>query len=372
MINVALPPRGFLARRFVELAVMFLRGVEISGDMLVLNNCMDFHQSLLKIINELKRTDVFLTANDKRSMVSKVSKHLGLDPSSRITAIDLLKGLADVIDETKEECISKNLIENITTINILKANFYEYGRTYLSKPSDKYITIDKLPMIIQLLGMLGILIADVGYVIEKKGTIHHYYVLPSDGIVRKILVSREEDILKYFNLIKEVLRRYYDAPRALLTLRVATELVKAGCKEDMALSELVNMQEKKGGRATLLSTELITTEGLINLFVSMGVDRAERIATKLGIISDIAVESEDKTHDVVVRIATYLLIYARTGSLDALYQAVALVSRLSRHVREGTKEFKDLVGGLEKTGVKKPAEWLIELCNLMVGLMNSE
>jgi len=369
VIEVILPPKGYLARRFIELLAMFLKGVEIKEDKLVLINCTDFHQSLqslLESISELKRRYIFLTGNDRRYVVSKVAKLLGMDASSRVTAIDLLKALANVVKKEAEgKCITKSLTNAAATINILKVNFYEYGRAYLVKPNGKYVTIDRLPIIVQLLGMLGILIADVGMIIEENT---HYYALPPEGISREVLAIHKDYILKHFKLTQEVLRRYFNAPRALLILKLATELVKVGCEEDSVVAELIGIQEK-GNRATAMSIEPVSTEGLVYLLFSIGADRAKEIAVKLGILSDIAIRSQDKTREVVTRIATYMLTYSRTNSLDALYSAIALIKRLSDHVRIGTKEFSCLIDGLTEAGVNRPAEWLSRLSALMSELM---
>lgn len=373
VVEVALPPRGYLVRRFIELSAMFLRGVVIKDEKFILTNCMDFHQSLSKLLKELDAQgirNVFLTGNDRRYTISKMASLLGMDTSSRITTIDLLKALANVVEKRIEgECITKSLIDtSLSTINILKANFYEYGKAYFTKPSERYIAIDKLPMIVQLLGMLGALIADVGAIREEN---IHYYALPPEGISQDIMAIKQEMILKYFKSAQEVLRRYFNAHRVLLVLKLSTELTMAGCEEDNVIAELISVQEK-GNRATVMSIESISTEGLIYLIRSIGTDHAKELATKLGILSDIAVGSlarADKTGNVVTEVAANILTYSRTNSLDALYSAIALIARLSDHVRRDTQEFRYLIDELKSRKVNKPAEWLSRLTALMSALV---
>lgn len=370
MVEIALPPRGYLARRFIELSVMFLRGINIEGDKLVITSCLDFHQSLLENIDKVGRGNLFLTVNDRRHVVSKIAGLLGVSSGSRATAVELLKALADVAKgRIKEECVPGTLVDELTTINILKANFYEYGKTYLAKPDVRYVTLDKLPIISQLLGMLGILLADVGMIVEEG---IHYYVLPPEGVSREVVAVRKDEILRYFRTAQEILnlKRYFNAPRALLVLKLATELVRAGCEEDIVTAELVSIQEK-GNRATVMSIEPVSTEGLVHL-ISLTGDVAREVSTKLGILADIAVRSQDKTKDVVTSVATHMLAYSRTGSLEALYLAIALVARLSEHVIRGTKEFSSLVSGLRERGIERQVEWLSRLAGLMSKLVGVE
>lgn len=371
MIEAALPPRGYIARRLVEISAMFLKGIGISEDRLILTSCLDFHASLDSIFRDIKKRgidDVFLTGNDIKYVISKIAELLSVVSGKGARAIGLLEAFAREIagKKTEDECIPKHLFEELATINILKANYYEYGRTYLAKPVKSYVSIDRLPMFIQLLGMLGAMLAKVGKIeIEDIS----YYALPPEGVSREILEVRKDEILGYFAIAREVLRRYFDAPRALLVLKLAAELVRAGCDEDLVTAELVGVQEKK--RATIMSIEPISTEGLVYLIRMTG-DSARELATKLGILADIALGSQDKTRDVVTRVATYLLTYSRTHSLEALYSAIALVARLSDHVARGTEEFESLARGLKVRGVEDPAEWLSRLAMLMGNMTEIE
>lgn len=367
-IRLVIPPKGYILRRFLELATIYLMGVKVEGDELVITNCMDFHLSLKNLLNEMGNKDIFLTGNDRRYVISKISNLLGIDTSSKVTATDILKALLRVIeDKIRSECITNALLNTkLALLNLFKANFYEYGKTYLAKPNDRYVLVDEAPIITQLLGIVGVLIADVGS-IRDVGI--HYYLLPPEGISLNMPSIRHEDIIKRFNYARKVLTRYFSAPKSLLVLKLATELASEGYRFDDVAAELVAIQEG-GKRATIISTEPISTEGLVQVIHSVGDEYSAELSTKLGILADIAITSlgsEDggSIANLIVRIASDLLTYARTKSLDCLYSATSLISRLSASIRRGTKGFEFLRNTLLDRGIENPSEWLSRLASLM-------
>jgi len=377
-VKFKLPPKGFIARRFIEVAVLVLgRGIEIRGDELVITDCMNFSMSLNNVINNVdKGMDIFLTGNDRNYIIGRMARILGLDVSGEFMPIHLLEALSKVIEKSvKDVCITKDLQEEISLLNILKVNFYEYGRAYLSKPKDKFLVIDKLPIFLQLLGILGILVSTVG-IIRNQGI--RYYVLPPEGIPLKLPPGEFEEMLKHFNTAYKILKNYYDMPRSILTTRLAMELINAGCEDDRIIAELVGIQES-GKRATAVSVEPISTEGLIQIIRTSIIDEknVKELATKLGLLIDVGLQSlreglvgGDKTGTIVLRLTSDLLMYARTKSLDSLYSAISILERSKEYIKRDPQEFKYLINALKGRGAE-PDLWLSELIRLMSMLIRA-
>ena len=377
-VKFKLPPKGFIARRFIEVAVLVLgRGIEIRGDELVITDCMNFSMSLNNVINNVdKGMDIFLTGNDRNYIIGRMARILGLDVSGEFMPIHLLQALSKVIEKSvKDVCITKDLQEEISLLNILKVNFYEYGRAYLSKPKDKFLVIDKLPIFLQLLGILGILVSTVG-IIRNQGI--RYYVLPPEGIPLKLPPGEFEEMLKHFNTAYKILKNYYDMPRSILTTRLAMELINAGCEDDRIIAELVGIQES-GKRATAVSVEPISTEGLIQIIRTSIIDEknVKELATKLGLLIDVGLQSlreglvgGDKTGTIVLRLTSDLLMYARTKSLDSLYSAISILERSKEYIKRDPQEFKYLINALKGRGAE-PDLWLSELIRLMSMLIRA-
>lgn len=373
-----LPPKGFIARRFIEVAVLVLgRGIEIRGDELVITDCMNFSMSLNNVINNVdKSMNIFITGNDRKYIIGRMARILGLDVSGEFMPIHLLEALSKVIEKSvKDVCITKDLQEEISLLNILKVNFYEYGRAYLSKPKDKFLVIDKLPIFLQLLGILGILVSTVG-IIRNQGI--RYYVLPPEGIPLKLPPGEFEEMLKHFNTAYKILKNYYDMPRSILTTRLAMELINAGCEDDRIVAELVGIQES-GKRATVVSVEPISTEGLIQIIRASIIDEknVKELATKLGLLIDVGLQSlregpvgGDKTGTIVLRLTSDLLMYARTKSLDSLYSATSILERSKEYIKRDPQEFKYLINTLKERG-SEPNLWLSELIKLMSMLVRA-
>jgi|GEM_PF-1819597 len=380
-LRFLLPPKGFIARRFIEMAVLTLgKGIEIRGDELIITDCMSFSQSLKNLTSNLnKDMDIFLTGNDVRYVMSKIAKLLGLGVSGRPRPVDLLEALSKVIESNvKSGCLTKDLCEEITVLNIFKANFYEYGRTYLSKPRDRFLKIDKLPIFVQLLGIAGILISTVG-IIREEGI--RYYIFTPEGVPLKLPPAKSKEIIDHFNTAYRILKNYYDVPRSVLTVKLAMELINAGCEEDVIIAELVGVQES-GNRATVISVEPISTEGLIQLVRTSITNRNDMktLATMLGELIDIGLRSlrgradGDKTGNLVLRLSSDLLIYARTRSLDALYSAVSMLGRTKEYVRMNSQDFIQLITALRdmlKDKGIEPHSWLSKLTMLMSMLVRA-
>jgi hypothetical protein len=377
-MKLKLPPKGFIARRFIEVAVLVLgRGIEIRGDELVITDCMNFSMSLNNVINNVdKSMNIFLTGNDRKYIIGRMARILGLDVSGEFMPIHLLEALSKVIEKSvKDVCITKDLQEEISLLNILKVNFYEYGRAYLSKPKDKFLVIDKLPIFLQLLGILGILVSTVG-IIRNQGI--RYYVLPPEGIPLKLPPGEFEEMLKHFNTAYKILKNYYDMPRSILTTRLAMELINAGCEDDRIVAELVGIQES-GKRATVVSVEPISTEGLIQIIRASIIDEknVKELATKLGLLIDVGLQSlregpvgGDKTGTIVLRLTSDLLMYARTKSLDSLYSATSILERSKEYIKRDPQEFKYLINTLKERG-SEPNLWLSELIKLISMLVRA-
>jgi hypothetical protein len=377
-MKLKLPPKGFIARRFIEVAVLVLgRGIEIRGDELVITDCMNFSMSLNNVINNVdKSMNIFLTGNDRKYIIGRMARILGLDVSGEFMPIHLLEALSKVIEKSvKDVCITKDLQEEISLLNILKVNFYEYGRAYLSKPKDKFLVIDKLPIFLQLLGILGILVSTVG-IIRNQGI--RYYVLPPEGIPLKLPPGEFEEMLKHFNTAYKILKNYYDMPRSILTTRLAMELINAGCEDDRIVAELVGIQES-GKRATVVSVEPISTEGLIQIIRASIIDEknVKELATKLGLLIDVGLQSlregpvgGDKTGTIVLRLTSDLLMYARTKSLDSLYLATSILERSKEYIKRDPQEFKYLINTLKERG-SEPNLWLSELIKLISMLVRA-
>ncbi|MCC6022835.1 MAG: hypothetical protein LM560_07010 [Desulfurococcaceae archaeon] len=380
-VKFKLPPKGFIARRFIEVAVLVLgRGIEIRGDELVITDCMNFSMSLNNVINNVdKGMNIFLTGNDRKYIIGRMARILGLDVSGESMPIHLLQALSKVIEKSvKDVCITKDLQEEISLLNILKVNFYEYGRAYLSKPKDKFLMIDKLPIFLQLLGILGILVSTVG-IIKNQGI--RYYVLPPEGIPLKLPPGELEEMLKHFNTAYKILKNYYDMPRSILITRLAMELINTGCEDDRIIAELIGIQEggKRATRATVVSVEPISTEGLIQIIRTSIIDEknVKELATKLGLLIDVGLQSlreglvsGDKTGTIVLRLTSDLLMYARTKSLDSLYSAISILERSKEYIKRDPQEFKYLINTLKERGTE-PNLWLSELIRLMSMLIRA-
>ncbi|MEM1812856.1 MAG: hypothetical protein QXT01_02560 [Sulfolobales archaeon] len=369
-ITIQLPPKGYISRRFIELSAISLIGVKVVRDELVITNCVDLGESLTAVLNMLERRNsrnIFQTGNDRRYVTNKIALHLGLNPGTTTTTLDILKALSNIIKGKASDCIPKDLITTqLTTLNILKANFYEYGRTYLTRPDEEYISVNKLPIITQLLAILGVLIADVGRDEET-----HYYLLPPEGISGE--AQAIQDILKIYNQTHRVLQDYRGMPNVLITLGVASSLVKAGYERDVIAGELVGIQES-GKRATVRFVEPISTEGLISLINSVGMPSSQRLADSLKVLCDVAINllraGRSSIASIVVKIASDLIIYSRTKSPDFLYSAISLLRRLSDEIRMSKSEpIIDFKGRLMELGVERPADWLLRLTNLLIHLM---
>jgi len=371
-LSIQLPPNGFIVRRFIELSVMYLKGVEIIGDELVINSCMDFSIELENLVSKLERLgrgSVYLTGNDVREIVAKIASLLGID-SSRAQAIDLLKALVEVIKRTGAECVTRELLETkLTPINLFKSNFYEYGRAYLARPATKYVALEKLPVLLQLLGMLGALLADAGRV-RRDDEVIHYYVLPPEGISSDVVATSLADVVEKHSIALKVLSTFASAPRALYVFKLSAELVRLGFSNDEVLAELVCVQEGRN-RATIVSVEPVSTEGLVSLLSRVS-NYGGELAKGLSTLADIAIESlgskeddEKRNGNLITKVANDLLTYARTCSLDTLYSATSTLMRLSEQVRRSSTDASRYLGGrIKSKGVSDPADWLARLAEL--------
>jgi len=376
--SVQLPPKGFIVRRFVELAVMYLRGIEIIDDKLVITSCRDLYIELERLLNALGNRNVYLTGNDARGIITKISTLLGVSSGGRARATDLLKSLVEIIKaRISTECITRDLIETkLTPINLFKSNFYEYGRVYLARPATRFVGLEKMSIFLQLLGMLGALLADAGR-IRREDEVIHYYVLPPEGISNDLVTTSLTDIIKKHKVAIRVLSRFAGAPRALYVLKLSTELVKLGYTSDEVVAELVSTQEGRN-RATIMSIEPLSTEGLVSLMMQAG-KLGSKLAEKLGILADIAIESlssradiEHRNGDLITRVATDLITYARTCSLDALYSISSTLMRLSEQIRRASTEAsRYLINRIKGKGISEPANWLAELAELTSKLIDA-
>ncbi|MEM2575162.1 MAG: hypothetical protein QXX60_01530 [Sulfolobales archaeon] len=374
-VSIRLPPKGYIARRFAELSAIFLRGARIVGDELVITNCLDLHESLSSVINDLEgrgNENVFQTGNDRRYVTNKMAVSLGLDAGVTVTVLDILKALAAVIKgKSTEGCVPRDLMDTkLAVLNLLKVNFYEYGKAYLAKPSNKYVTIDRLPIITQLLAVLGALIADIGR--DEKT---HYYLLPPEGISGDVQIERINEVIQIFNQTYRILRNYAGVPRTLTTLKLASSVVEAGYEDDLVVGEVIGIQESRN-RASLVSIEPISTEGLVSLMNASGKQNSQELANKLGLLSDIGMELSNATKrqtkkvsntaNMIVKVASDLLIYSRTGSLDALYSTISLLWRLSDEVsRSASESMVDLRDRLRRMNIDKPTNWFSRLVYLL-------
>ncbi len=376
-ISLQLPPRGFIVRRFIELAVMYLRGVEIRDNMLAVTSCMDLYVELENILNSIGNRSIYLTGNDK-GIVAKIAALLGLSSGGRAPVTDLLKALKDIIKaRSSAECITRNLIETkLTPINLFKSNFYEYGRVYLARPAARYVGLEKVPVFLQLLGMLGVLLADAGK-IKRDDEVIHYYVLPPEGVSSNLIVASLTDIKRKHEVAVRVLNRFAGAPRVLYVLKLSAELVKLGYTSDEVVAELVSTQEGRN-RATIISVEPLSTEGIVGLMMHTG-ELSSKLAMKLSTLADVAIESlstkadvERHNGDLITRIAGDLITYARTCSLDILYSITSTLMRLSEQIRRtSTEASRYLIKRIKSKGIEKPADWLAELAKLISRLMNA-
>ncbi|MCS7109117.1 MAG: hypothetical protein RMH77_07145 [Sulfolobales archaeon] len=370
-ILMELPPRGYVARRFVELSTLFLRGVKIVDDELVIESCLDFQSSLEEVLKSLEGRgvrNIFLTGNDRRYVTNEIAVKLGLDPGVLKSTLDILKAFLKAIKEgSLDECIPKDLLNTeLAVLNLLKANFYEYGKIYLTKPSDKYITMDKLPITIQLLAIIGVLIADVGRAEDA-----HYYLLPPEGISGEVKVMKQNEIIEILKMTASVLRNYVGLPKVLIILRIASGLVEVGYKNDLVVGEVVGINES-GNRATVVYVEPVSTEGLVTLINSAEGTNAKKLSAMLRTLLDASVRLTPKgpkggnVFNIIVKVANDILIYSRTGSLDAICSALSLLWRLTDDVRVSKSESViAFVNALEDEGVKEPYKWLSSLVSLL-------
>ncbi|RLG77675.1 MAG: hypothetical protein DRO14_01960 [Thermoprotei archaeon] len=375
--SIQLPPKGFIVRRFIELSVMYLRGVEIVGDKLVITSCRDLCIELERILSTLGDRNVYLTGNDVRGIITRIATLLGVSSGGRALATDLLKSLVDVIKaRVSTECITKDLIETrLTPINLFKSNFYEYGRVYLARPATRYVGLEKIPVFLQLLGMLGALLADAGRV-RRDDEVIHYYVLPPEGISSDLIASSITDVVKKHKVAVRMLNRFASAPRALYVIKLSAELIKLGYTSDEVVAELVSIQEGRN-RATIMSVEPLSTEGLVSLILLAGRSGRE-LAERLSTLAEVAIESlnsraevEHRNGDLITRMASDLITYARTCSLDALYSIASTLMRLTEQVRRAsTDASRYLTNRIKGKGISEPANWLAELAELTSRLMN--
>jgi len=126
-----------------------------------------------------------------------------------------------------------------------------------------------------------------------------------------------------------------------------------------------------------MSIEPLSTEGLVSLMMQAG-KLGSKLAEKLGILADIAIESlssradiEHRNGDLITRVATDLITYARTCSLDALYSISSTLMRLSEQIRRASTEAsRYLINRIKGKGISEPANWLAELAELTSKLVD--
>jgi hypothetical protein len=159
------------------------------------------------------------------------------------------------------------------------------------------------------------------------------------------------------------------------------ELINTGCEDDRIIAELIGIQEggKRATRATVVSVEPISTEGLIQIIRTSIIDEknVKELATKLGLLIDVGLQSlreglvsGDKTGTIVLRLTSDLLMYARTKSLDSLYSAISILERSKEYIKRDPQEFKYLINTLKERGTE-PNLWLSELIRLMSMLIRA-
>lgn len=379
-----IPPKGFLARRFIETATLYLKGVRIINNDLEITNCIDFRISLKAVADQIIDKDrvnrIPFIGNDKKYTIPSIAKILNVKNYERIKATDIISGLANSLTNIPSQiCISDDLLREVSTLNLLKANYYEYGRAFLTRPSKRYIIIDKLPIITQIIALLGALLSHVG-VLEEKDKEIYYYLLPPEEIHSSIITSEYEIALK-------ILRGFYDAPRSLFAIKLSAEILlelKDQAK-DQVFGDLVSVMirrlgetmRKRGGqrgsRSTVISIEPVSTESFIELLRSLKGARRERVARSLSKLMSISIEAlrrGERNKDnklkslgnVITNSAEHLLIFARTCSLEALHMAISLLTRLAEHIKDPEKRSqRDIIMEFLGDISIDPSNWLRSL-----------
>jgi len=379
ILSIEIPPKGFIIRRFIETAIVHLRGIKIQDDKLTISNCVDFKLSLESIkdlVNSMKRTTpIFFTGNDRRYTISPIAVLLNIKKEGPPGPADIIEGFIKSLSNIPDEiCITKDLLEEKSTLNIFKANYYEYGKAFLTKPRDNLVIIDKLPIFVQLIGMLGALISFVNIRRDGNKEIYYYFVPPED--------LYDEMSIERYKLTHTVIKRYYDAPESLFIIKLATEMILRFKNEalDQILGDSISVMG--GNRATITSIEPIATENMVSLLRSLIDEEDGRlwVIIALNRLMDVGVESlkeGERTNDnklknlgnIITNIAENLVIYMRTCSLDALYSVISTLNRLADHIKDPERRVQrefmmKIIGQINID----PSEWLRLLAKSLTSL----
>lgn len=346
-----LPP-GTLGYEFLKVVDMYLRSmarndIELRGDKLVILKCTDLGRAIREVLDNIHSKRIYMSGNDVRYVISHIAGYLGL--SERPTAYDLIKVLADGLVDNG--CGLKVLSQSFTVPSLFKANFYEYGKAFLQKPSRDFVYVEKVSGASILLAMLGALLSYAGTIRLKEDVDLTRYLLISESLKPQYKKARDIMIGAYRILYsnQEIATRLSDITK---TIYLTTSLSLAMSLRESSLGKLVSIME--GDRPSVIKVEDINTSGLVDLLnsIKVRIEGGEWLIRVFKCFLETPSrvnpnsESFSKIVDLVNSVAEHFFTYTQTGSTDSLLLVTRLIEEfVSPHIKARRDDVEMLKSG---------------------------
>lgn len=342
--------------------------VEIRDDKLIIHDCRELGRIIADIINkhvDLCAANVFIGGNDFSPRVANslanFAKLAGLPSKPSIP--DLIIRYGKMMQQ--KGCRIPALTNLYRIPDMLNANFYEYGRGYLKKPTKRDKPKQEISGGAILLGYLGGLLCYAGYLKKPETKMISYYFLPNRRVIDWDMTR--ELASGYRQLVSQ---DYSDASILIYLTSIIFE--KGVVKSDTSFGSMVSLQEDQ--RCTILSVNAVHTSGLIKLMnrVISAAELREKdveksIASKIrSLISApmrVGGEERNALMGFVERFSSYLLAYASTESLEPLSLLVDLLNRAIGDLQIGSRSA--LSNGLKTWAKSKNSDAVRELKSLI-------
>jgi|GEM_PF-931699 hypothetical protein len=327
-----LPEEGEFSHALVKTSAYLLKGVQIRGNSLEICDRRELISSIRNYFpkeeGKLRVHGVRPIGNDGKyelikKIGSKINSNIGND------AGELIEAFIQFLEKSDGKRINEALNEKVTTLSMLKANFYYHGKLFGGVREG--LVPKESEVGVQIFSIIGL-----GLSFLSNSSLGYHYLLLPENIGEMIM----EKVVNGYKRVKEVLsnRLLLEAPWPVKILKVSCELVLNNMKgelvyEDLVYGYLYTMQI--GQRATILSAEPLVTEGLVKLLSWLSSNGGEHYVKDLSMVSSLTSHIIGEVMGgIFASFINDILLYSRTGSLFSLYKAISTIRRTSKAVGE--------------------------------------
>ena len=348
---IPLPPTGTWAwiASYTLLAVASDGNIRVEFDKVVLGEPPANVASRLREIAERLREAPPLTGNDRRKIFPQgILRGLCLGADAKTVRVgDLLKGIADIIEDP-QTC--PQAFNPVDPVSLVKAEYYEFVRSYGGYSGVKSSGTVKAPPIAQALALAGHVYTRIGFM---ENTSRHL-----------ALAQAERGVSELYNGVHDILTAYLggQAPRyytPILQLLAASKIASRAELSNVFLEAMnardvfVTVTIQGGKRFTVLSLEGLPVAELVltlnearELFPPSVFYRAysslalagARARCRIEVPRKAKIKIDEAARKILSHLAEYsqlLVLYAATRQPDLAY-AAARVARMAQNSREAS------------------------------------